>query len=299
MKARSIAAAVEQAGWFRSWNRARSPLTRTCRNRSASSVPRAEDAAHPLRVLEADQARLRQRVDGDDARAPLLRPLERREHPRVVGARVLADDDQQVGGLDVVERDRPLADADRLGEGDAARLVAHVRAVGQVVGAEPAGQQLVEERGLVARAARRVERGLVGRVERRQPVGDDADGLVPRHRFVAVGAGPLHHGDGEPALLAEPVVGPLAQVGERVGGEELGVDPPERGLLGDRLGAVLAELEVAAVRRARARRSRGSRSPPTWLTSRRVAMLRRTRICRRAMPSPARTPGQAGGHPLG
>jgi hypothetical protein len=64
---------------------------------------------------------------------------------------------------EVVEADRALAHADRRRETDAARLVTHVRAVGQVVGAEAAREQLVQERRLVAGAARRVEERLVGR----------------------------------------------------------------------------------------------------------------------------------------
>ena len=75
------------------------------------------------------------------------------------------DDQQQVGLVDVVERHRALAHADGLAERRAARLVAHVRAVGQVVGAELAHEQLVDEGGLVAGAARGVEDRLVGRVE--------------------------------------------------------------------------------------------------------------------------------------
>ena len=52
---------------------------------------------------------------------------------------------------------------------------------------------------------------------------------------------------GEPALLRQPVLGPAGQVGDRVPGEELGRDHALGGLLGDGLGAVLAELgELAA-----------------------------------------------------
>ncbi len=143
-------------------NSARSPLTRTGRKRSASLVPVPGKAAGLLRVLEPQQPGLGQRVDRDDLRAALLRLLQGGEHPRVVGARVLPDDDDQVGVLgDVLQGDRALADADRLGQRGAAGLVAHVRAVGQVVGAEPAGEQLVDERGLVAGPAAGVEDGAV------------------------------------------------------------------------------------------------------------------------------------------
>ncbi len=63
--------------------------------------------------------------------------------------------------VDVLDGDRTLADADRLGQRGAGGLVAHVRAVRQVVGAEAADHQLVEERGLVAGAPRGVEHRLV------------------------------------------------------------------------------------------------------------------------------------------
>ena len=96
---------------------------------------------------------------------------------------------------------------------DAARLVAHVRAVGQVVRAERPHEQLVEERGLVARAARRVEDGAVGRGEAVQLGGDEVEGVVPRDRLVVVGAGWAVHRLGEPALLAQPVVAALGQLG--------------------------------------------------------------------------------------
>jgi hypothetical protein len=92
----------------------------------------------------------------------LLGLLEGAEHPRVVGARVLPDDHDQPGVVgDVLQRDGALADADHLGQRGAARLVAHIGAVGQVVGAEPAREQLVGERGLVARPPAGVEHGAV------------------------------------------------------------------------------------------------------------------------------------------
>ena len=89
--------------------------------------------------------------------------------------------------LEVVERDRALADADRLREPDAARLVAHVRAVGEVVGAEAPHEELVEEGRLVAGAARGVEDRLVRRGERaRARCADEREGVVPGDRLVAV-----------------------------------------------------------------------------------------------------------------
>ena len=110
----------------------------------------AEDhAARGLRILEVQEAGFWQRVDRDDRRAALLRLLERGEHARVVRPRVLPGDDQQISVVDVGDRHGALADAERLSESGSARLVAHVRAVGQVVRAVATHEQLIEERRLV------------------------------------------------------------------------------------------------------------------------------------------------------
>ena len=68
-------------------------------------------------IGEAQEARLGERVDGDDLRAVLLGMLKRGEHARMVGARVLPDDEDQVGQLEVLERDSPLPDAEALDRG--------------------------------------------------------------------------------------------------------------------------------------------------------------------------------------
>ena len=156
-----------------------------------------------LRVLEPLEPGLGQRVDGDDPRAAALGLLQRGEHPRVVGARVLAGDDDQVGLVEVLQRDAALADADGLGERGAGRLVAHVGAVRQVVGAELAGEQLVEERGLVAGAARRCRRPP----RRASPARVSSSATIAKassqvDRLVVVGALGQVHRLGEPALLA-------------------------------------------------------------------------------------------------
>ena len=170
----------------------------------------ADHAARGLRVLEPHQPGLAQRVDRDDLRAVLLGDLERGEHPRVVGAGVLAGDHDQLGVVDVVEGDRALADADHLGQRHRGGLVAHVRAVGQVVGAERAGEQLVDERRLVGRLAGGVEDRLVRAGQPAQVLGDQLERVVPGDRLVVAGAGAQHHRLDDPALLAQPVVGLVA-----------------------------------------------------------------------------------------
>ena len=125
----------------------------------------AGEATESLRVLEPQKAGFRERVHGKDPSAAALDLLQRREHPGVVRAGVLADHDHEIGGVEVLEGDRSFADADGLLECDAGGLVAHVGAVRQVVRAEGAGEELVGERRLVRRATRCVEHGLVGRVQ--------------------------------------------------------------------------------------------------------------------------------------
>ena len=103
----------------------------------------------------------------------------------------------------------PLPMPIALGQRDRRRLVAHVRAVGQVVGAEGPGEQLVDERGLVGRPAGGVEDRLVrARRGRCRWSADQRERVVPGDRLVVGGARAQHHRLGEPALLAEPVVGP-------------------------------------------------------------------------------------------
>ena len=160
----------------------------------------------------------------------------------MVRARVLARHDDQVGLVEVLQRDAALADADRLGERGAGRLVAHVGAVRQVVGAELAGEELEQERRLVAGAARGVEEGLVGGGQGPQLLGDDRERPLPGHRLVPVRALRQVHRLRDPALLAQPVAAAAGQVGQRVRGEEVGGDPAQGRLLGDGLRPVLAEL---------------------------------------------------------
>ena len=144
-------------------NSATSPLTRTGRNRHAICVPWPSSDSGFCGFLNRIIP-----VSGSGLTLTILQPLRRRllqlgQHARVAGAGVLADDEDAVGVREVLDLHGRLADADRLGQPEAARLVAHVRAVGQVVGAELAREQAVQERRLVAGAARRVERRLVRR----------------------------------------------------------------------------------------------------------------------------------------
>jgi len=213
----------------------------------------AEVAADPLRILVPDQPRFGQRVDRDDPRAVLLRLLQCGEHAGVVGARVLAHDDDQVGFAEILVGDRRLADPDGVAHGGAGRLVAHVRAVGEVVGAEHAREELVDERRLVGGAAARVEGGLVRVVEGVQVVGDQLERGVPPDRLVVIRPLGLVDGLDQTALHAEPVLGLVLQRADRMLPPERALHLQRRRLPGHRLAAVLAELRDLAMVRIRPR----------------------------------------------
>ena len=82
-------------------------------------------------------------IDGDQLRSLAYRQFQGAQHARVIGAGILADEQNGFGFLQILERDRSFADADRLLHGHAARFMAHVGAIGQVVGAELPHEQLV------------------------------------------------------------------------------------------------------------------------------------------------------------
>ena len=146
--------------------------------------------------------------------------------------------------LEILQRHRPLADAVALRQRRARGLVAHVRAVRQVVGAELANEELVEEGGLVARAARGVERGVVRRRQRPQLLADQIERVVPRDRLVVGAALTEQQRLAQPPLRVEPLVGLRGEGLDRPFGEEVGADDPVHPFVRDRLRAVLAELEA-------------------------------------------------------
>ncbi|MNF71693.1 hypothetical protein D3C84_536490 [compost metagenome] len=125
--------------------------------------------------------------------------------------------------------------------------MAHVRAVGEVVGAEGADEQLVEVGRLVAGPAGGIELGLVRAFQAAQVAGDLGEGLFPADRYIVVGLAVVAHGLGQAALVFEPVVALLTQLADAVAGEEGGIHPALGGFPVDRLGAVLAELDAAVL----------------------------------------------------
>ncbi len=80
--------------------------------------------------------------------------LQGPQHAGVVGRRIVPDGNDQVGLIEILQQDRPLAYADGAGQADGGRLVTHIGTIGKVIGAEFADKQLVQEGGLVTRAPR-------------------------------------------------------------------------------------------------------------------------------------------------
>ncbi len=67
----------------------------------------------------------------------------------MVGTRVVADAEHQVAVVKILQFDGAFTDANRLRQPDAGRLMTHIRAVGEVVGAIFAGKELPEKRRFV------------------------------------------------------------------------------------------------------------------------------------------------------
>lgn len=167
----------------------------------------------------------------------------------MVGARVLPDHEDRVGLFEILQQHGTLAHTDRLTHGNAARLVAHVGAVGKIIGAVDAHEQLVQEGGLVARPARRVEFRPVGAIETPQNAADLGKSILPCDRQVTVARRIVAHRMREAAIEFQFIIRQLAKLRYRFFREEGGRCPFLRRLPGDGLHAVLAELERRSVLR--------------------------------------------------
>ena len=196
-----------------------------------------------LRRLEAFQRPLAERIERDDRGPSAGRVAQAGHHPRAVGARILAEDENAVGLVEILQQHGPLADAERLRQADAGRLVAHVRAVGKVVGAVLAHEELIEEGGFVRGPPGRIELRHVRIRQRLQLAADHVERIAPRHREIAVGFGVIGHRMGEPTDHFEIVIVPARELGDRMLGEEFGRAALRCRLPGNRLAAVLAKLE--------------------------------------------------------
>src|SRR5437763_9909110 len=114
--------------------------------------PAAEPIPEFLRMFETRRANFRQRIDVHDLAAASLRLKQSRQHAWMIRAGILADDENRIAELEIFQRHCTLAKAERFFHSGAARFMAHVRTVRQIVRAELPHEQLIKKRGFVAGA---------------------------------------------------------------------------------------------------------------------------------------------------
>src|ERR1051326_4666497 len=104
---------------------------------------RTKQSQYLLRMLEACHPDFRQRIDVHQLAPVSLRALQRRQHPRMIGAGILPNDKDRFRAIEVFERDCSLPDSDRLAQRSATRFVTHVRTIRQVIRAKLPHEQLI------------------------------------------------------------------------------------------------------------------------------------------------------------
>ena len=97
----------------------------------------------------------------------------------MVGTRILTDDEDEICFLKTGEANRAFADPNGARKAHTTGFVAHVGAIRQVVGADLTGQCAPEECCFVARAAARVQDGLIRTGERLHLRCDHSECVLP------------------------------------------------------------------------------------------------------------------------
>ncbi|MNY15276.1 hypothetical protein D3C86_1484800 [compost metagenome] len=161
----------------------------------------------------------------------------------MVGAGIVAEAEDRIGMIEILQRHRAFADADGFRKADAGGLVAHVGTIREIVRPIGAHEKLIEKGGLVGRPAGCIEFRLVGVVELVEFLRDQIEGVVPRDWLIAIAFGIVMQGKGQTAGILQLVIRPLPQFGNRMLGEKFGSGSFRRRFPGDGLGAVFAELE--------------------------------------------------------
>jgi hypothetical protein len=122
----------------------------------------------------------------------------------------------RVAMIEILKRDRSLADADRLRQADAGRLVAHVRAIRKIVGSVFSRKQLIEESRLVGGPTGGVKLRHVGVRQRTERGADLRQCLVPRNRQVPIGRLVVDHRVRQTALILQVEIRPLPEFAYRM-----------------------------------------------------------------------------------
>ena len=116
-------------------------------------------------MFEPRHANLGKRIDMHQLAAIAFRLLQCSQHARMIRSRILSDDEDCLGKFEVFERHRSLAYANCFAQRRSARLVAHVRAVRKIIGAELPHEKLIKESGFIARPSGGVKNCFVGVVQ--------------------------------------------------------------------------------------------------------------------------------------
>ncbi len=203
--------------------------------------PESRHLDRVLRIGEAFEPALLQRIEGHDLHPALATGAQVMEHARRVRSDILAEEEDRVAMLEILEPGRADRHADRRLEPDRGRFMAHVGTVGQVLVAVHPRHQPIHVGRFQAGAARRIEDHRFG-IERLQRGADADEGVVPRHRLICVGGGIVAQRIGQSAMLLQIVIVPGAQFGECMLREEFGRGAQRRQLPRGRLGAFLAEF---------------------------------------------------------
>ena len=199
-----------------------------------------------MRVGETFEGALAQRVKDDNRHVATGQLVESPHHSRMVGAGVVADGDHQLGLIEVVQRDGAFPDANRTRQTDAGGLVAHIRAVGEVVGAVFASEQLEQIRRFVRGASGGIELDLV-RFEPAQYFADALKRLVPVDGPEGIACPVIAQGMRQSTVAFQFKVRFCQQRGDAVFGQKRGGNAFAGGFPGHGFGAVLTELECRLV----------------------------------------------------
>ena len=154
-----------------------------------------------LRIGEALQRPLLQRVEYNDRHTATGALIECAHHAGMIGAWIVAHRNDQFTMIEVFQRHRALADADCPRQANTGRLVAHIGAIGEIVGAIFAREDIEKEGGFVGSAAGCIELRHVGVRQFAQHLADHGERGIPVDRFVGVAGPVIGHRVGEAAVV--------------------------------------------------------------------------------------------------
>src|SRR5579872_3221231 len=138
-----------------------------------------------LRIGEALKPTLAKGIEGDDGHAALRGFLQRMQHARRIGRRVVTEEENAISMLEILEQHRTDRRANNFRQRDGCRLVAHVRTVGKMIATVHSSEQLVHVARLQRSAAGSVENHLPW-IERLKLPADFLESEFPGNRNVFI-----------------------------------------------------------------------------------------------------------------